>query len=113
MKKGYDENVANEIYDLIVRFANYGFNRSHAVAYSMIAYQLAYLKSTLSRLFYGSAFASVIGNENKIAQYIQKQNKWILLFFLPLLITVVFPFLVEKGGIRYSLAAIKGVGAWH
>ena len=43
-KKGYDLSVANRVYDLIVRFADYGFNRSHAVAYSMVAYQLAYLK---------------------------------------------------------------------
>ncbi|MGK0537090.1 hypothetical protein, partial [Bacillus sp. 'calajunan'] len=44
LQNGYDETSAEKIYDLIVRVANYGFNRSHAVAYSMIGYQLAYLK---------------------------------------------------------------------
>ncbi len=45
LEKGYSVQAANEVYDLIVKFANYGFNRSHAVAYSMIGYQLAYLKA--------------------------------------------------------------------
>src|SRR5690606_12059177 len=45
LANGYTEKVANEIYDLIVRFADYGFNRNHAVPYSMIAYQMAYLKA--------------------------------------------------------------------
>ena len=70
LKKGYEVTLANDIYDLIVRFANYGFNRSHAVAYSMIAYQLAYLKANYPALFYGRVVTSAIGNETKIAQYI-------------------------------------------
>ena len=70
LKKGYDVTLANDIYDLIVRFANYGFNRSHAVAYSMIAYQLAYLKANYPVYFMAGLLTSVIGNETKIAQYI-------------------------------------------
>ena len=63
-KNGY-EKTANDIYNLIVRFANYGFNRSHAVAYSQISYQLAYLKAHYPLHFMASLLTSVIGNEGK------------------------------------------------
>ena len=53
-KKKYSDKIASSIYNVIIRFANYGFNRSHAVSYSIIAYQLAYSKNTLSSPFYGS-----------------------------------------------------------
>ena len=72
VKKGYDRKTANEIYDLIVKFANYGFNRSHAVAYSFIAYQLAYLKAHYPLYFRSCLLTSVIGNEKKIAEYIRE-----------------------------------------
>jgi len=58
-EKGYDDAVANDVYNLIVRFANYGFNRSHAVAYSMIAYELAYLKCYHPDAFYTALCSSV------------------------------------------------------
>ena len=66
-KKGYDKELANSIYDLIVRFANYGFNRSHAVAYSFIAYQLAYLKAHYPIHFMAALLTSVAGNQDKIS----------------------------------------------
>ncbi|WP_409251615.1 DNA polymerase III subunit alpha [Bacillus sp. SCS-153A] len=111
LEKGYSFETAQEIYDLIVRFANYGFNRSHAVAYSMIAYQLAYLKANYPSYFLAALLTSVIGNDTKISQYIReaKQNE---IHILPPSINLSqFPFKVEKGGIRYSLGAIRGVGA--
>ncbi|MDQ0270101.1 DNA polymerase III subunit alpha [Cytobacillus purgationiresistens] len=110
-KKGYDKRSANEIYDLIVRFANYGFNRSHAVAYSLIAYQLAYLKTHYPPYFMAALLTSAIGNENRIAQYINELKQMDLKILPPSINKSVFPFIVEKQAIRYSLAAIKGVGA--
>ncbi|GER67007.1 DNA polymerase III subunit alpha [Weizmannia acidilactici] len=109
-KKGYEEKTANTIYDFIVRFANYGFNRSHAVAYSMIAYQLAYLKAHYPLYFMASLLSSVIGNEDKIAQYIREAQLMGIRILPPSIQHSRYPFSVEKGAIRYSLAAIKGIG---
>ncbi len=111
LKKGYNVSLANDIYDLIVRFANYGFNRSHAVAYSMIAYQLAFLKANYPLYFMAGLLTSAIGNETKIAQYILETRQKDIDILPPSINYSGFSFQVEKTGIRYSLAAIKSVGA--
>ncbi|MEH7114628.1 DNA polymerase III subunit alpha [Neobacillus niacini] len=111
LKKGYDLVLANDIYDLIVRFANYGFNRSHAVAYSMITYQLAFLKANYSVYFMAGLLTSAIGNETKIAQYILESKQNEIEILPPSINYSGFSFQVEKSSIRYSLAAIKSVGA--
>jgi DNA polymerase III subunit alpha len=111
LKKGYNEALANDIYDLIVRFANYGFNRSHAVAYSMIAYQLAYLKANYPLYFMAGLLTSAIGNETKIAQYILETKQKDFDILPPSINYSGYSFQVEQSGIRYSLAAIKSVGA--
>jgi DNA polymerase III subunit alpha len=111
VRNGYEHTVANEIYDLIVRFANYGFNRSHAVAYSLISYQLAYLKANYPLYFMTALLTSAIGNETKIAQYIREVKQMNYKILSPSINKSGFPFQVEKGAIRYSLAAIKGIGA--
>lgn len=110
MKKGYSESLANDIYDLIVRFANYGFNRSHAVAYSMIAYQLAYLKANFPIHFMAGLLTTAIGNESKIAQYIMEAKQMEIPILPPSINQSSSSFQVERGGIRYSLAAIRSVG---
>ncbi|WP_066311286.1 DNA polymerase III subunit alpha [Bacillus sp. FJAT-29814] len=111
IKKGYDQTLANEVYDLIVRFANYGFNRSHAVAYSMIAYQLAYLKANYQLHFMAGLLTSAIGNDTKIAQYILEAKQMDIDILPPSINKSGFSFQVEGDKIRYSLAAIRGVGA--
>jgi DNA polymerase-3 subunit alpha len=111
LKKGYEATLANQIYDLIVRFANYGFNRSHAVAYSLIAYQLAWLKVHYPVHFMAGLLSSVIGNDAKIAQNIQESKQMGIKILPPSVNNSGFSFSVEKEGIRYSLAAIRGVGA--
>lgn len=109
-KKGYEKKTANTIYDFIVRFANYGFNRSHAVAYSMLACRLAYLKTHYPLYFMASLLTSVIGNEDKIAQYIREAQQMGIRVLPPSVQHSHYPFTVENGAIRYSLAAIKGIG---
>jgi len=111
MENGYESDVANLIYDLIVRFANYGFNRSHAVAYSMIAYQLAYLKANYRLYFTAALLTSVIGNDEKVAEYIREAKQNGIKILPPSINKSRYPFSVEKGNIRFSLAAIKNVGA--
>lgn len=110
LKKGYDEKTANIIYDLIVKFANYGFNRSHAVAYSFIAYQLAYLKAHYPLFFMAALLSSVMGNEVKISQYIRELKDMDIEVIPPSINRSGYTFLVEKNAIRYSLSAIKGIG---
>ena len=109
-QKGYERVTANQIYDLIVRFANYGFNRSHAVAYSFISYQLAYLKAHYSVHFMASILTSASGNEGKIAQYIRELNQMNVSVLPPSINRSGYTFLAEEEAIRYSLSAIKGVG---
>jgi DNA polymerase-3 subunit alpha len=109
-QKGYERVTANQIYDLIVRFANYGFNRSHAVAYSFISYQLAYLKAHYSVHFMASMLTSASGNEGKVAQYIRELNLMNVSVLPPSINRSGYTFLAEEEAIRFSLSAIKGVG---
>lgn len=109
--KGYERKTAHEIYDLIVKFANYGFNRSHAVAYSFIAYQLAYLKAHYPSHFMAAILTSVTGNEVKVDQYIRELKLMNISILPPSISKSGYSFLAEKNGIRYSLSGIKGVGA--
>ncbi|RSD27704.1 DNA polymerase III subunit alpha [Mesobacillus subterraneus] len=108
--KGYDDRTASQIYDLIVRFANYGFNRSHAVAYSMIAYQLAYLKAHFPLYFMAALLTSAIGNDVKIAQYARELQQMGIKLLPPSINKSSFSFQPEGEAVRYSLAGIKGVG---
>ncbi|MBS4199959.1 DNA polymerase III subunit alpha [Bacillus sp. FJAT-49732] len=111
LKKGYSEKIANETYDLIVRFANYGFNRSHAVAYSIISWQLSFLKANYPEDFMAALLTSVVGNEDKIAEYISEVRHMGIKVLPPSVNQSHYPFIAEKNGIRFSLAAIKGIGA--
>ncbi|HYK73898.1 MAG TPA: DNA polymerase III subunit alpha [Pseudoneobacillus sp.] len=111
VKRGYTIDVSNDIYDLIVKFANYGFNRSHAVAYSFISYQLAYLKANYPLYFMASLLTSAIGNDSKIAQYIREVKQMNYKILPPSINYSGYSFHVDNGAIRYSLAGIKGIGA--
>ena len=110
LKKEYPVVTANEVYDLIVKFANYGFNRSHAVAYSMIGYQLAYLKAHYPLYFMCGLLTSVIGNEDKISQYLHEAKGSGIQVLPPSINKSGFPFAPENGAVRYSLRAVKNVG---
>lgn len=70
--KGHEETFSEELFSLIYKFANYGFNKSHSVAYGLIAYQLSYLKANYPHLFYTYLLTSVIGSEVKTRQYIDE-----------------------------------------
>ncbi|WP_404428945.1 DNA polymerase III subunit alpha [Sutcliffiella horikoshii] len=110
LNKGYDEKVANAVYDLIVRFADYGFNRSHAVAYSMISYELAYLKANHPKIFMATLLSSVMGSEQKLSQYITETKRKGIQVLPPSINKSGIVFQVEETGIRFSLLTIKGVG---
>ena len=107
---GYSEKVANDIYDLIVRFADYGFNRNHAVPYALISYQMAYLKAHYPLYFFSALLTSVIGNVEKTSQYIREVRKLGYQVKGPSINKSGYRYEVETDGLRFSLAAIKGVG---
>ncbi|MFP3917010.1 DNA polymerase III subunit alpha [Lysinibacillus telephonicus] len=107
--KGFPEQVAKEVYALIVRFADYGFPKSHAVAYSLISYQMAYLKANYPANFYAALMTNAIGNQEKLFQLIvEARNKGIEIL-RPSIQKSLRIFTVENGKIRFSLSAIKGV----
>ncbi len=110
-KQQVDEKIAEDVYDLIVRFANYGFNRSHSVAYAKIAFQLAYLKAHYPAAFYSALMTSVSGDDNKIETYIAESRQRDIKL-LPPSVNASFSFFSnENGSIRYALSSIKKVGA--
>jgi DNA polymerase III subunit alpha len=110
LKQGYDEKSADALYDLIVRFADYGFPRSHAVAYSVIAYQLAYLKANYPAHFMAALLSSVIGNHEKVNQYIKESVQRGLSVLPPSIQKGSAIFAPRDDGIRFGLLAVKNVG---
>lgn len=111
MAQQVSEAIADEVYDLIVRFANYGFNRSHSVAYAKIAFQLAYLKAHFPAAFYAALMTSVTGDESKLTTYIAEGRKRDLTILPPSINQSYHFFCNEAGAIRYSLSSIKKIGA--
>ena len=79
--KGYSDDLAQQVFALVQKFANYGFNKSHSVAYGLIAYQMAYLKANYPQLFYNYLLGSVMGSDTKTRQYIDacRRNNVIVL----------------------------------
>lgn len=108
--KGYSDSSANQVYDMIVQFANYGFNRSHAAAYSKIAFQLAYLKANYPAAFMSSLLSSVFGNDDKIAQYITEAKNYGIQMLAPSINHSHYYFQMEgETAIRYSFRVIRKV----
>ncbi len=111
IERGHSENISKQIFDLILNFANYGFNRSHSVAYSLIAYKMAYLKVYYPKYFYASLLSSVIGSDTKTKDYINEMKAQGLKILKPDINNSQKYYTVEETGIRYPLSAIKNVGS--
>ncbi len=109
-KKGLTEKLANEIYDLLSKFADYGFNKSHAVAYSIIAYQTAYLKTHYPAEFFASILNSERGKIEKVAKKIEEIKSLDISIINPDVNVSKSLFSVKNGKIIYGLAAVKNVG---
>ncbi|MED0706126.1 DNA polymerase III subunit alpha [Aneurinibacillus aneurinilyticus] len=110
LAQGYDAMLANQLYDMIVRFADYGFNRSHSAAYAMIAYHMAYLKANHPVAFLASLLTMAQGSTEKIAEYIEECKRRSISVLGPNVNCSEVDFTVEGGSIRFGLAAIKNVG---
>lgn len=110
IKLGYQSDLANQVYAMIMKFANYGFNRSHSVAYGLVAYQMAYLKANAPLYFFCSLLNSVIGSESKTSEYIFEAKKRNMNILLPSINTSNHDYRIEKEALRYPLLGIKNVG---
>jgi DNA polymerase-3 subunit alpha len=105
-----EDKVSNEIYDYIVKFANYGFNRAHSVAYAMVSYWMAYLKANYPKYFVGELTSSVIGSESQMKEYIFEAKKFGVAILKPSVNYSTSVFEPEKENLRYPLLGIKNVG---
>ena len=107
---GYEESLANQIYDLILKFANYGFNKSHSVAYGLVSYQMAYLKANYPYYFFISLLNSVIGSETKTSEYIYEAKKRNLNVTVANINVSTTQYVIHEDSLVYPLIGIKNVG---
>ncbi len=107
---GIDEKIANKIYDEMIDFAKYAFNKSHAAAYAVVSYQTAYLKHYYPVEFMAALMTSVIENPSKVAEYSYSCRQMGISILPPDINEGVGNFSVDGRNIRYGLAAIKGIG---
>ena len=107
---GIPEKVANKIYDDMIDFAKYAFNKSHAAAYAVVAYQTAWLKYYYPVEFMAALMTSVIDNSTKVSEYILVCRQMGIQILAPDINESVGVFSVSDGAIRYGLNAIKSVG---
>ena len=110
LKNGYEEQVGHQVYDLIVRFADYGFNRSHSAAYAVLAYQTAYLKANHPLAYMAALLTTVMGSQGKLAEYIDVCRRMGIQVMPPDINRSDSHFTVEEDAIRFGLAGIKNVG---
>ena len=110
IKNGIDEKTANKIYDEMIDFAKYAFNKSHAAAYAVVAYQTAWLKYYYPVEFMAALMTSVIENPSKVAEYIYACRQMNIRILPPDINKGEADFSVDNGNIRYGLAAIKSIG---
>lgn len=107
---GIDEQTAGQIYDMMMDFAKYAFNKSHAACYAVVAYQTAYLKYYYPVEFMAALMTSVIDNPKKVSEYILNCRNMNIAILPPDVNAGEAGFSVTDGKIRYALTAIKGVG---
>ncbi|MBY7143856.1 DNA polymerase III subunit alpha [Virgibacillus sp. NKC19-3] len=110
MQNGYEKSIAEEIFAWIVKFSNYGFNRSHAVAYSKISYQLSYLKAHYPSHFFAALLSSVANQQDKVNAYMKEVKEFNISPLPPSINASYGTFSVEGKGIRMGLLSIKGIG---
>lgn len=110
VENGVSAEVAGKIFDLIVHFAGYGFNKSHSTAYAFISYQTAWLKANYPVEFMAALLTSIMGNKDKIAQYINECRR-IKIEILPPDVNESFrDFTIVGKSIRFGLSAVRNVG---
>ena len=110
VNNGIDEKVAGKIYDDMIDFAKYAFNKSHAACYAVVSFQTAYLKTYYPVAFMAALMTSVIDNTSKVAGYIYACKQMNIGILPPDVNESQMEFTVENGKIRFAMAAIKSLG---
>ena len=110
VERGFDEEKAIALFDLMEKFAEYGFNKSHAVAYSVVAYQTAYLKRYYPAQFFAALLGTELSNKDKITSYITEAKQCGINILPPDVNESLWLFNVIGDTIRFGLGAVKGVG---
>ncbi len=111
VEKGFSEDLASNIFDLMEKFAGYGFNKSHSAAYALVSYQTAWLKTHYPAPFMAAVMSSELDNTDKIVVFIEECRSMKLDYKLPSVNEGEYMFTVNaRGQIVYGLGAIKGLG---
>lgn len=110
INRGVDSKAANDIFDEMISFASYAFNKAHAAAYAYVAYQTAWLKCHFSCEFFAALLTSFLDNTGKVVQYINECSKLGIKILPPHINESSDEFAVSGGNIHFSLLAIKGLG---
>lgn len=109
-ENGVSRKKSEYIFDLVDKFAGYGFNKAHSAAYALIAYQTAYLKANYPLAFMAAILTLDIGNTDKLANFISEAKRMNIAIFPPSINSSNIDFRIEGKGLRFSLAALKNVG---
>ncbi len=110
LERGVEKAKADEIFDLMEKFAEYGFNKSHSAAYALISYHTAYLKTHFPTEFMAALFSSEMGDQDKILKYVAACKDMGVQVLLPTVQTSQWKFTVHEGNIVFGLGGIKNVG---
>ncbi len=109
-ERNYNTDTANDLFDKMEKFAEYGFNKSHAVAYSVISYQTAWLKYYYPAEFFAALLSSELGSMDKVTQYIGDAKHFNIEVLPPDINESLWPFNVVGKNIRFGMGAVKNVG---
>ncbi len=110
-KLGVDPERAGYVFDLMEKFAGYGFNKSHSAGYAFVSYQTAYLKAHYPAQFMAALLSCDVDNTDKVVKYIQECRRMQIAVLPPDINGSFRDFTVSKGAVRFGMAAIKGVGS--
>src|ERR1700726_699354 len=110
VERGVDPGQAEQIFELLERFADYGFNKSHAAAYALVAYQTAYMKANFPVEFIAASMTLDMGNTDKLAEFRAEAGGLGIKVEPPSVNRSGVEFDVAGNAIHYALAALKGVG---
>ncbi|MFN7167054.1 MAG: DNA polymerase III subunit alpha [Pannonibacter sp.] len=110
VERGVDKDQAGTIFDLVAKFANYGFNKSHAAAYALVSYHTAWLKANHPVEFLAASMTLDLGNTDKLGDFRQEARRMGVTVLPPSINRSMVPFDVDDGRIVYAMGAIKGAG---